>query len=119
MTEPALTPQETEAIATYFEGDRGLFLAFRQTCLDQFGHDVAQADQACAAADLEALRRVVHSLKSVLLTLGHADLADLAFQAEALAKAGAANAVDAWHGLRAAMVRRFALLPVVDSAPQR
>ncbi len=119
MTDPTLTPNETEAIATYFEGDRGLFLAFRQTCLDQFGHDVAQADQACAVADLEALRRVVHSLKSVLLTLGHADLADLARQAEALAKAGGTDAVAAWQGLRAAMVNRFRLQTVVDSAPQQ
>lgn len=119
MTEPALTPQEIEAIATYFEGDRGLFLAFRQTCLDQFGHDVAQADQACAVADIDTLRRVVHSLKSVLLTLGHADLADLAFQAETLAKAGAAEAVGAWQGLRAVMVLRFDLSPLASSSAER
>lgn len=119
MTEPALTPQEAEAIATYFEGDRGLYLAFRQTCLDQFWLDVVQADEAGAANDMETLRRVVHSLKSVLLTLGHADLADLAYRAEALAKAGAAEALESWQGLRTLMVGRFKLSPVADSTPQR
>jgi HPt (histidine-containing phosphotransfer) domain-containing protein len=118
LTASALTPHEAEAVATFFEGDERLFLAFRQTCMDQFGHDVVQADQACMASDIQTLRRVVHSLKSVLLTLGHADLADLALKAEAVAKAGSPDAVDAWRGLRALMVQRFNLQAPVDSASQ-
>jgi len=58
------------AVQEYFEGNQTLFDAYRSACMDQFPHDLQEGDTASAAADLQALRRVAHSLKSVLLTLG-------------------------------------------------
>ena len=60
-----------QAWQEYFEGKRERFDASRGACLDQFRQDVREGDAASAAGDLQALRRVAHSLKSVLLTLGY------------------------------------------------
>jgi CheY-like chemotaxis protein/HPt (histidine-containing phosphotransfer) domain-containing protein len=60
-----------QAIAEYFGGDANLYAAFSAQCAQQFAHDAAAGDRAMADGDLAALRRLAHSLKSVLLTLGH------------------------------------------------
>lgn len=66
-----LTPAESEAVATHFGGDERLFRAYRASCHTQFAADVKQGDAAHAAGDWQALRRLAHSLGTVLLTLGH------------------------------------------------
>lgn len=66
-----LAPAEIEAVATHFGGDERLFRAYRASCHAQFAADVQQGDAAHAAGDWQALRRLAHSLGTVLLTLGH------------------------------------------------
>lgn len=72
------SPSEQAAIDTYFEGDRDFFLAYRDSCLRQLVDDVAAGDQACSLCDPRGLRRVVHTLKGILKSLGREELAALA-----------------------------------------
>lgn len=89
------------AVDTYFEGDQAFFETYRATCLEQFPHDIETAEQACAQGDLKALQIVVHSLKSVLLTLGYPRLSDTARTLEDLSRQGLADqAFAGWPGLR-------------------
>lgn len=105
---PALaTPQaevhcaEAQAIATHFAGDEFLFKAYRASCLQQFAADVRQGDSACAAQDWAALRRLAHSLGTVLLTLGHSEQSLLARQLESAATQPVADQCAVrWHKLR-------------------
>ena len=62
---------EAQAIASRFAGEEFLFKAYRASCLQQFPADIRQGDAACTAQDWPALRRLAHSLATVLLTLGH------------------------------------------------
>lgn len=81
---PALTADESRAVALYFEGDVELFVAYRTTCLGQLPKDVREADMACRDANSQSLMRVAHSLKTVLETLGYSDLSLRARKLEAL-----------------------------------
>lgn len=88
------------AIAEYFGGDLALYRAFKQQCLQQFVHDVALGEQALALGDLAALRRLAHSLKSVLLTLGHDSDSACAARLESCAAQGQAETSAAlWQSL--------------------
>jgi HPt (histidine-containing phosphotransfer) domain-containing protein len=94
------------AIARHFGGDAALFEAFRAACRAQFQDDLQAGDRALAAADLPALRRLGHSLKSVLRTLGREADAERAAALDAAAAAGRADlAAAAWPPLRAALQR--------------
>lgn len=98
---PAAAPG-SDPVARFFGGDRALFETYRASCLAQFPADLAEGDAALAAGHLGALRRLAHSLKSVLLTLGHDDASRQAAALEALAAAGdAVHAPAAWAALRA------------------
>lgn len=89
------------AVQTYFGGNLTLFQAYRAGCQQQFAMDQVEGDQAAAAGDWPALRRLVHSLKTVLLTLGDPEGSAMAAQAEQLAAAAQAEAaVAAWHHVR-------------------
>lgn len=92
-----------QAIDKFFGGDGALFAAFERTCHQQFALDIEQADAAEARADLAALRRLVHSLKTVLLTLGHTERSALAARAEMAAADALPEALPLWHELRAAL----------------
>lgn len=93
---------EAQAIATHFAGDEFLFKAYRTSCLKQFAADVRQGDAACAAQDWPALRRLAHSLATVLLTLGHPTQSVRARQLENTAAQSAADAsLEHWRLLRA------------------
>lgn len=107
MSGPSLSPTEREAIEAYFGSDADLYRAFRAACLAQFPVDVRNGDQAVARADGVALHHLVHSLKSVLLTLGHPDLSALACRAEQAVEAGEGAAPEAWATLRQALVLPF------------
>lgn len=99
VTDPA--DPRSAAIAAHFAGDAGLYDAFRASCLPLFLDDIVQGDAALATQDAAALRRLGHSLKSVLRTLGIE-----AGAAEAQALESAALAADSpacqrcWRGLR-------------------
>ncbi|BEU96020.1 response regulator [Acidovorax sp. DW039] len=69
---PAAThsPAEALAITTHFGGDTKLFTTYRSACLRQFSADVQTGDRAATSEDWAALRRLAHSLATVLLTIG-------------------------------------------------
>lgn len=90
------------AIHAHFGGNEALYRAFRASCLLQFRTDVADGDRALHAADAPALRRLAHSLKSVLLTLGLAEVSALARTLECCCEqADWAGATPLWRTLRA------------------
>jgi CheY-like chemotaxis protein len=92
------------AIREYFEGNQELFDAYRSACMGQFPQDLRAGDSASAAGDLPALRRVAHSLKSVLLTLGYPMVSSLARTLEDTSHAGLLQpAREQWAHLRGAM----------------
>lgn len=79
---------EDAAVARFFEGDMALFRAYRESCRPQFLRDLAQGDQASASADLAGLRRLAHSLKTVVASLGGGALALGFAEIEASARGG-------------------------------
>lgn len=100
-TDPALA----SAIDQYFAGDAELFTLYRDSCVLQLPHDIASGDQACQSGDLPALRRIAHSLKTVLLTLGAAALSAQAGDLEQVCASPPAesSAADGWAALREAL----------------
>jgi CheY-like chemotaxis protein len=100
-TAPTLSTAETVAIATHFGGDAKLFTTYRAACLQQFAADVRTADAATQAADWAALRRLAHSLATVLLTLGRPEHSLVARALEdAAAAQDAAACQSGWAQLR-------------------
>ena len=94
------------AIERHFGGDAALFHAFHQGCLLQFAVDIAVGDAALAAGDLPALRRMGHSLSSVLQTLGHTALAAQGRGLDIAAAAGRLeDSAGHWQRLRDALSR--------------
>ncbi len=100
--EDSLSDDEQEAIERHFGGEQALFIAFRASCRAQFAADLRAGDAAVAGGDAPALRRLAHSLKSVLATLGRAGPGATARALEdAAAAADWAAAVPLWQQLRA------------------
>ncbi len=102
-TEPghAAPADEARAISVHFGGDATLFHDFRRSCLPQFVRDLAEGEAAFERADVLAVRRLAHSLKSVLATLGHAEAAALARKVETAAQGGQLGAAQTpWGALR-------------------
>ncbi|MFT3953915.1 MAG: response regulator [Piscinibacter sp.] len=101
---PAAAPladSERAAIVQHFGGDEALFLAYRASCLAQFANDLRAGDAALAGADAAALRRLAHSLKSVLATLGRASPSMVARELEdSAARADWAASTPLWYALR-------------------
>ncbi len=95
---------EDAALKRYFAGNRGLFDAFRAACVCQFPEDLRAGDAALVARDHFAFRRVNHSLKSVLLSLGMPQASDCAKRLEeAAARAEWDVAQTQWPRMRAAL----------------
>lgn len=102
LAPPACDADEQAAVTRFFAGDRALFLAYRQTCRAQFRRDVEQGDEAIALGDDAALRRLAHSLKTVLATLGHERAAERFASLESAAADGrSAELRELWRGGRA------------------
>ncbi|APW37247.1 hypothetical protein RD110_08600 [Rhodoferax koreense] len=92
---------EAAAVARYFAGNLALFTSFRESCLAQFPVDMESGDTALAARDAAAFRRVNHTLKSVLLSLGMTQASDCARRLElAAAEADWREAEGDWARLR-------------------
>lgn len=99
-----LSDAERAALAQHFGGDRALFLAYRSSCLAQFAHDQRAGDAVLASRDAAALRRLAHSLKSVLATLGLASASAVARQLEdCAARADWDASIPLWHTLSASL----------------
>lgn len=101
----AATSEAAEAaVAEHFGDNRALYTAFRDAATAQFSQDIAAGDAALRAADAPALRRLAHSLKSVLRSLGHGAFANLAAALEASAEqADWPAARPQWAALRRAL----------------
>jgi CheY-like chemotaxis protein len=101
LGEPVNPAEVLAAVETYFGGQLALFQAYSAGCAEQFPLDVQAGDQALSTGDWPALRRLVHSLKTVLLTLGDPAGSALAADAERLAaQAQAEPTAQAWRALR-------------------
>jgi CheY-like chemotaxis protein len=99
--ERELSAVELEAVGRHFAGDADLFLMYRASCLEQFASDRAHGDAALARSDLPELRRLVHSLVTVLQSIGCAAESDLARRIERAAQASDGPAAAAgWSELR-------------------
>lgn len=91
-----------QAIREYFCGDSAMFHQYRSACLAQFLRDAEEGDRAVECCNLPALRRLGHSLASVLRTLGRPDDALVARQVEQAALQGRPDALRGlWNHLRA------------------
>ncbi len=105
-----LAAHEQEAVAVYFDGDAEFYRLFLASAVQQFPADLREGDAAVRAGDVQALRRVAHTLKGVLLTLGHADLSAHAKVVELAAQQSPWDeAVTGWHELGARLVATFDL----------
>lgn len=94
------------AVARYFAGDLDLYTAYRAQCLRQFPLDRQAGDLALATGDLATVRRLTHSLKTVLQTLGHDEESSLARELEVNAADGRPDRVmDGWRELARALDR--------------
>ncbi len=113
MAPPSASPDEATLIAANFNGDAQLYHAFREVCLQQFVLDAAAGDAACVHRDWSALRRVAHNLKTVLRSLGHLDLGDLAaaIEHDAEAPAGAIAAAGHWQSLSVRLLQLAGTAP--------
>lgn len=101
---PSEEADELAAIAAHFAGDKELFASYRDSCLQQFPHDIRQGDAAILARDWPGLQRLAHSLATVLTTLGRPEQGRLARALEdtaAQAKAACTECVAQWAALRA------------------
>ena len=96
--------EQQAAISAYFDNDAAIFSSFEQAVMAELGNDLRRAATACSDHDFNALHRVVHTLKSVLLTLGLPALSAqaAAIEAEAVARRAATWAL--WPALRDALV---------------
>lgn len=96
--------RERQAVETHFNGDTQLFLRYREACLAQFNVDIETGNLASQNQDLPALRRMGHSLKTVLLTLAEEQGASLAKALEQLAEQEQLTpAQQQWTQLRSAL----------------
>lgn len=104
----ALPAHELLAIETYFDGDAEFYRTFRASCCEQFKRDIQEGDEACDLGDAPRLRRIAHSLKSVLQTLGYADhsLCARAVEQQAQQKPWE-DALAGWRELRLRIDRTF------------
>ena len=103
---PSSLGDQAHAVREYFGGSQELFDVYRRSCIGEFRNDLRLGDAALAAADAQALRRLAHSLKSVLLMRGHPPLSALARRLEESSQAGLPGAAAGqWAELRAALVQ--------------
>jgi CheY-like chemotaxis protein len=107
VDQPPATPASADAgaVQTYFGGDQALYDAYLAQCRPQFARDASAGDLAQAQGDLQALRRLAHSLKSVWRSLGFAPDSALAARLEGCAAHGdaAASAV-LWQQVRSRLM---------------
>ncbi len=101
---------DASAIDEFFGGNQALYEGFLAKCRVQFRADLETGRQAIAQPAPQTMRHLAHSLKSVLLTLGHPTAAAVARQLEDDAAASDPHAVSdavraGWARLDAALTR--------------
>lgn len=94
----------------HFAGNVALFHAFRATAIDQLSLDLPRGDSSLARGDWGDLRRLAHSLKTVLPMLGDDQGGETAGRLEQLTSDGGPVrelAARAWAGLRDSICRHL------------
>ncbi len=100
-TDPTRPSTHQAAIADHFGGDQELFFSYRRSCILQFPADIDEGEAALARADWPAMRRLGHSLKTVLRLLGDGAGAQHASAIEqAAAASDTATLAQTWPLLR-------------------
>jgi DNA-binding response OmpR family regulator len=112
----ALPEGQRDAVMTFFAGDRQLFQTFRDGCRQRFAGDLVDGERAVAEGDLAKLRRLAHSLASVLEMIGEAQAGRAARRLEMLAGRGEPEALREWAGL-ALTLERLAVRAAARVAP--
>jgi len=103
---PPLAQPELDVVQAHFAGDLGLYQAFRDGCCRQFAVDLARGEASIQALDFEDLLHLAHSLKSVLLLLGHKELSDIARDLESrAARTEAVHCAPLWQRLAEGLAR--------------
>jgi Hpt domain len=101
------TDRQEDLIRRHFDGDRALHAEYLGLCRAQFLVDAQTGDAACANDDdgLPPLRRLMHSLKTVLQTLGADEVAQQARDVELACLAQDAQRAHAtWQQVRLGML---------------
>ncbi len=94
---------EAFAVERHFGGQRSLFDEFKAGAHQQFVADLEEGDRLLLGNDVQALRRLAHSLKTVMRLLGRTDAAALAAALESAAQQPGATMPalrDGWQRLR-------------------
>jgi CheY-like chemotaxis protein len=114
---PGVSARETYATERYFDGNAALFATYAAGCREQFAHDVLAGDRAWLDDDLAELRRLAHSLKTVLLMLGYDHEASMARLLDGAAAADdEPEAYRLWDLLRNALKKMASPLLTVQAA---
>ena len=101
------TEGETFAVERHFGGQRSLFDEFKAGAQQQFLADLAEGDRLLLGNDVRAVRRLSHSLKSVMRLLGRNDAAARAAALEHSAQQPGATMPalhEGWQRLRSDLV---------------
>lgn len=101
--ETSAVDDESLAIERHFGGQRSLFDDFKAATRQQFAIDITQGDGFADTGDVQALRRLAHSLKTVLRLLGRPAAAARAAALESAAQRPGATMPalqEAWQRLR-------------------
>lgn len=100
---PCAGGRRPAAVDRYFDGDAVLYASFRNAAREQFPHDIAAGDLASREADVGRLRRIAHSLRTVMVTLGDVRAAGAAAALEDAALTDPTLAPALWPPLREAL----------------
>lgn len=100
---PDLPSTQRQAAIEHFAGNRQLFDSFRAGCQQRFADDLLEGEEAVAEGDLARLRRLAHSLASVLKMIGESRAATLARSLEEQARRGEPEALREWAALALAL----------------
>jgi len=100
MTHDRFNAHERLAIDLYCGGDESFFAGYRDACRRQFKLDMAAADRALTEGDIKMFTRTVHSMKSVLKSLGMPQAAQAAVDIETeVGRSGLSVVRPAWAAL--------------------
>ncbi|WP_295852062.1 response regulator [uncultured Xylophilus sp.] len=101
VSRQAETARSGDATASFFGGKAELYAEFERSCRHQFLEDVRLGDEASEQKDMAELRRLAHSLKTVLTLLGYEQHAATARLLDRSAASGRVEeALRWWHMLR-------------------
>jgi DNA-binding NtrC family response regulator len=98
---PSPAMAQTQAIDRYFSGNERLYTKYRNQTIAQLPRDIEQAETAWSSVDANAMRAVLHNLKTVLQLIGQPDEAALAARMDLSLQQSCSFMIHTdWHELR-------------------